>query len=80
VRVVALRRDHSVVDITLHEGRNRQVRRMFEAVGHPVISLVRTHFGPIALGPLPAGRTRPPSEREARALRLIKDAAVDAPR
>ena len=48
-----------MVDITVHEGRNRQVRRMFEALGHPVQTLVRLRFGPIALGDLPIGHSRP---------------------
>jgi len=69
VRVVATRRDHCVVDITVHEGRNRQVRRMFEALGHRVLALVRMRFGPIALGALPGGAVRPLTERELAALR-----------
>jgi 23S rRNA pseudouridine2605 synthase len=73
VRVVATRRDHSVVDLTLHEGRNRQVRRMFEALGHRVLALTRLRFGPIALGDLPMGHTRPTSTREMAALRRIRD-------
>ena len=71
VRVVAVRRDYSVVDVTLHEGRNRQVRRMFEALGHRVSALVRLRFGPIALGDLPAGRVRPLGDKERAALRRI---------
>ena len=39
-----------LIEIVLHEGRNHIVRRMFEAVGHPVLSLVRTRIGPIVLG------------------------------
>lgn len=73
LRVVATRRDHAVVDITLHEGRNRQVRRMFEALGHRVVALTRLRFGPIALGDLPAGRHREVSARELAALRRIRD-------
>jgi 23S rRNA pseudouridine2605 synthase len=68
VRVVAVRRDHSVVDVTLHEGRNRQVRRMFDALGHPVLALVRMRFGPIALGDLGPGQVRPLLDSERRAL------------
>jgi len=68
LRVVAVRRDHSVVDITIHEGRNRQVRRMFEALGHPVVGLVRLRFGPIALGDLAPGATRELSKKERAAL------------
>jgi pseudouridine synthase len=48
----------SLVEITLHSGRNRIVRRMLDAVGHPVIELVRRQFGPLHLGTLPIGRTR----------------------
>jgi 23S rRNA pseudouridine2605 synthase/16S rRNA pseudouridine516 synthase len=48
----------SMVELTLHSGRNRIVRRMLDAVGHPVIQLVRRQFGPITLGSLGLGRTR----------------------
>ncbi len=57
VRVVAGGRE-SVVDVTIHEGRNRIVRRMFEAVGYPVRSLERVAFGPLELGRLRPGGTR----------------------
>jgi 23S rRNA pseudouridine2605 synthase len=46
------------LELTIHEGRNRQVRRMCEAVGHPVLSLRRTAFGPLELGPLAPGQSR----------------------
>lgn len=75
LRVVAVRRDVSIVDLTLHEGRNRQVRRMFEQVGHPVVALVRLRFGPISLGALAPGGVRMLSERERSALqRIVADA------
>lgn len=48
----------SLVELTLHSGRNRIVRRMMDAVGHPVVELVRRQFGPLHLGTLPAGRAR----------------------
>lgn len=48
----------SLVELTLHSGRNRIVRRMMAEVGHPVTELVRRQFGPLHLGTLPAGRAR----------------------
>jgi 23S rRNA pseudouridine2605 synthase/16S rRNA pseudouridine516 synthase len=48
----------SLIEITLHSGRNRIVRRMLKEVGHPVVDLVRRSFGPLHLGNLRAGATR----------------------
>lgn len=48
----------TLVEITLHSGRNRIVRRMLDHVGHPVESLVRRSFGPLQLGTLKAGQIR----------------------
>ncbi|RMI06896.1 rRNA pseudouridine synthase [Cellulomonas triticagri] len=48
----------SMVELVLHEGRNRVVRRLMEEVGHPVTRLLRTQVGPIRLGDLRPGRTR----------------------
>jgi 23S rRNA pseudouridine2605 synthase len=47
-----------MVEVVLHEGRKHIVRRMLEAVGHPVETLVRVQVGPIRLGDLKSGRTR----------------------
>lgn len=57
-----------LVRITIHEGRNRQVRRMLDAVGHPVVRLVRTRVGPIADRQLPPGRWRHLTTDEIQAL------------
>ena len=54
----------SLVEITLHSGRNRIVRRMLDAVGHPVIDLVRRQFGPLHLGTLQIGQIRPLTSAE----------------
>ena len=54
----------SLVEVSLHEGRNRIVRRLFEEVGYPVTALVRTSIGPIRLGDLKPGRTRVLSKTE----------------
>ena len=47
-----------MVELTLHSGRNRIVRRMLDAVGHPVVELVRRQFGPLNLGTLRSGAMR----------------------
>jgi 23S rRNA pseudouridine2605 synthase len=78
LRVVAASAAASEVDITIHEGRNREVRRMFEATGHPVLSLVRLRFGPVSLGALPVGATRDATEREVRAMRALGAGRHDA--
>ncbi len=71
IRIVAVRRESSTVDLTIHEGRNRQVRRTFETLGHPVTSLVRLRFGPIGLGTLAEGEIRGCTAREVHALRDV---------
>jgi 23S rRNA pseudouridine2605 synthase len=58
-----------VIELTIREGRKRQVRRMCEAVGHPVIALRRVAFGPLVLGDLPAGAHRRLSTAEVERLR-----------
>ena len=77
VRVVSVRAGYSVVDVTIHEGRNRQVRNMFEALGHPVQTLVRLRFGPISLGDLGVGRTRDLTPRELAALKRVGQAGAE---
>ncbi len=57
-KVVDARPGKALVEIVLHEGRNRIVRRLMDAVGYPVEQLVRTQIGPIRLGDLRTGRTR----------------------
>lgn len=57
-------REETMVEITLHSGRNRIVRRMLEEVGHPVIDLVRRQFGPLHLGTLAPGEIRDLSKDE----------------
>ena len=59
----------SELEITIHEGRKRQVRRMCEAIGHRVESLERVAFGPLRLGNLPAGGHRKLTPAEVERLR-----------
>lgn len=61
-------KDKCVVEITIREGRNRQVRKMFEAVGHHVIDLKRVTVGPLELGSLKTGRIRKLNPNEVQAL------------
>jgi pseudouridine synthase len=58
VREVSWREGSTLMEITITEGRKRQVRRMFSAVGHPVLELERTSFGPVSLDELPVGEWR----------------------
>jgi 23S rRNA pseudouridine2605 synthase len=58
----------TLLEVTITEGRNRQVRRMLEAVGHPVRRLVRTSIGPLSLGRLRPGTCRRLSPEEVRAV------------
>ena len=71
-----LEKGGSYVEVRLHEGRKRQVRRMLEAVGHPVIALHRASFGPLTVGDLPRGAVRPLTEAEMAALKKL---ASDSP-
>jgi 23S rRNA pseudouridine2605 synthase len=57
------------LELTIHEGRKRQVRRMCQQVGHPVLALERVRFGPIRLGSLALGSYRRLGEAEVRLLR-----------
>jgi 23S rRNA pseudouridine2605 synthase len=59
------------IQVRIHEGRNREVRRMLEALGHPVERLIRTELGPVRLGSLQPGEFRPLSFREIRELKRI---------
>lgn len=64
VRVVRDESLFSDVLVTIHEGRNRQVRRMFDAVGHKVLLLRRVRFGPLELGDLRRGEWRELTQEE----------------
>jgi pseudouridine synthase len=75
-RLVEDRGNRGVVEITLREGRKRQVRRMLSAVGHPIRELVRTAYGPIPLGDLAEGETRLLGDEEVRALRATAEGTM----
>ncbi|GAC1658770.1 MAG: pseudouridine synthase [Candidatus Dormibacteraceae bacterium] len=69
VEFLAANRGRSLLRIVIREGRNRQVRRMFDAIGHPVRDLERTGFGPLRLGRLKEGHWRRLRQAEVMALR-----------
>jgi 23S rRNA pseudouridine2605 synthase len=64
------------IEITIHEGRKRQVKRMCEAVGHPVKRLERVAFGPLTLGDLRQGRWRKLTDAEVDALMSASNQGV----
>ena len=71
VRVVRDESLYSDVLVTIHEGRNRQVRRMFDAVGHRVLLLRRVRFGPLELGALRRGEWRELTQEEISRLKAL---------
>ena len=71
VRVIRRTGVETVVLVTIHEGRNRQVRRMFDAVGHTVLLLRRVKFGPLEMGELKRGQWRELTEEELACLRAL---------
>ena len=71
VRLIRENTFDTVLLISIHEGRNRQVRKMIEAVGHQVVSLKRVEFGPVSLGNLPSGMWRSLTPDEIARLRQL---------
>lgn len=64
VRIIRAGEKESIVELTIHEGKNRQVRRMFEAAGHAVLHLKRVAIGQVTIGGLEEGKWRHLSKRE----------------
>ncbi len=62
---------NSWIELTIHEGRKHQVKRMFEVLGHSVLRLKRVQFGPLNLGMLQPGKTRFLTDKEANDLRKV---------
>ncbi|KUO73670.1 MAG: pseudouridine synthase [Clostridia bacterium BRH_c25] len=71
LEIVRKRGNSSIVDITIHEGKNRQVRKMCSAAGHEVIRLKRIKIGKIGLGSLKAGEWRYLDESEIKYLKTL---------
>jgi len=73
VRRLRSRGNSTFLELTLTEGRNREVRRMLARIGHKVLHLKRTRFGPLSLGRLAIGRCRPLTPTELKTLRELLD-------
>src|SRR5438309_2997539 len=72
--------NNSWFEVTLHEGRNQQVRRMFDAIGHSVVKLVRVRIGALEIGSLPPAHWRHLTIREVAQLKRKSAARKSAPR
>ncbi|MDQ0244292.1 23S rRNA pseudouridine2605 synthase [Bacillus fengqiuensis] len=77
VKVVSVdkRKQTTIVELTIHEGRNRQVRRMFEAIGHPVMKLRRERYAFLDLKGLNAGESRELTTHEVKQLYVLAKSA-----
>jgi 23S rRNA pseudouridine2605 synthase len=71
IKIAKRGREKSVLEITVREGRNRQVRRMLAGLGHKVRDLTRIKMGPLTLDKLAPGQFRPLTMREVKALRAL---------
>ena len=76
VKKIRKAEENSWIELTIYEGRTHQVKRMLEAVGHPVLKLKRERFGPLTLGTLPTGEYRFLTDVE---IHKLKAAARTAP-
>ena len=79
VRVIDRLQKNAWLEVRLREGRNRQIRRMFEAIGHDAIRIIRTGFGPLELSDLPIGAFRFLAKKEIESIRSLEQAAPAAP-
>lgn len=71
VTLIELQKEHSIFRMVIHEGKNRQVRRMFETVGHPVVYLRRERFGGLSLKGMQVGEWRKLTDKEVKTLKSL---------
>ena len=77
VKLVSIGEDRAGLEVSIHEGRNRQVRRMFEHIGHEVLRLRRVRIGSLGLDKLKSGEFRPLTLKEIRELRTLVGLKTD---
>ena len=75
VEILGIRRDNSLLRVVMREGRKRQIRRVAETLGHPVLELTRTRLGPLDLGLLEPGQWRYLTAKEISGLIALKQRA-----
>ena len=79
VHILRQREKNSWIHFVVTEGRNRLVKRMFEAIGHSVLKLKRVQFGPIQLGDLPFGQFRHLTPQEMEKIKKLKTKSSEPP-
>ncbi len=72
VKLINVHKGSTWLEIVMREGRKRQIREVGRALGHPVLKIIRTHIGPLALGDLKPGAWRKLASHEVRKLQAIK--------
>ncbi|MEW6695832.1 MAG: pseudouridine synthase [Bacillota bacterium] len=77
VKMTNIQDGRALLQISIHEGRNRQVRRMCEHIGHEVLRLRRTRLGPLELGDLKSGEFRPLTKPELKELMTLAGLKLD---
>ncbi len=70
IKVLSTLSHSSVIEVILREGRKRQIKMMFNTIGHPVTRLIRVEMGPLKLGRLPPGRSRELTTSEIESLKI----------
>lgn len=76
IRCLETRRDRAVLEVRVKEGMKREIRRVCARFGHEVVKLLRVAIGPVRLGHLPRGATRPLTDAEEQALRDCADVVI----
>lgn len=77
IHIVSTAAERSIIEVTIHEGKNRQVRKMFETLEHPILHLKRVAIGSIGIGGLEEGKWRYLSKNEIQGLKKTAAKSID---